>query len=226
MMSSDSSTEPSPVTEPISVLLLDPQAIFRHGLSQLLAARGQYTVIWDGADEGEAFAACGRYKPQIVIMEENHAAPGEEMRVQKLHRLYPQIKIVILSAHEGRENIHRAIMANARAYLTKDVSTDEFFECLETITKTKKAFLPPKLTVLLQQQQKQKAAALSMREQTIMHHVSLGQSNQEIGSALSISPSTVKNHLNNILAKLQAHDRTHAVMICLRHGYLNLPEIR
>jgi two-component system NarL family response regulator len=201
----------------IDVMLIEPLQIFRLGLRQLLESQRRYRVVWEGGDEVEALAACVKLKPQVVIMRLNFAKNYGTESIEKIRSLNPRLKIIVISSASSADCIYRSLRAGARSFLPKNVAPDIFLEAVEAIAHTAHPYLTPEFKTLLQQHQP--AKSLSKREAEILRQVTNGLSNKEIGLALGISASTVKNHLNNILAKLEAKDRTHAVMLYWHDGH-------
>ena len=132
---------------------------------------------------------------------------------------FPEAMIIVLTTYDGDENIYRALQVGARAYLLKDVPRDEFLNALRLVA-SGQFCIPPSVAVRLAQ--RIPASELSSREVEVLKLIVEGMSNKEIASALTISESTVKHHVNSLLAKMRVNDRTQAATTALRRGIVTL----
>jgi two-component system NarL family response regulator len=134
-------------------------------------------------------------------------------------RLDPQARILVLTTFDGDEDIHRALAAGARAYVLKEASRAEIVAAVRSVLADRKYVAPQAAERLAERAQ---GRDLTDREIQVLEEIARGRSNKEAGDALSISEATVKAHVNSILAKLGAADRTQAVVIALRRGIVRL----
>jgi two-component system NarL family response regulator len=131
----------------------------------------------------------------------------------------PATRVVVLTTFDGDEEIYRALKAGAKAYLLKDVFREELVAAIRSVAAGRR-HLPSAVAERLAE--RAVAEELTSRELEVLRLVARGQSNREIGAALTITEATVKAHLTSIFDKLAAKDRTHAAMIALRRGLLRL----
>jgi len=139
--------------------------------------------------------------------------------IEQLHRRFPDACILVLTTYDGDQDIYRALHAGARAYLLKDMPREELLETVRAAHAGAHR-LPPEVAARLAERMHQ--SELSSREIEVVERIANGMSNKEIGAALGISEATVKTHVNNIMGKLGANDRTHAVTVALRRGFIHL----
>ena len=136
-----------------------------------------------------------------------------------IHEEFPDARIIVLTTYDGDENIYRALQGGARAYLLKDIPREEFLDDIRAVYQGQYC-IPPAVAARLAQ--RIPGPELSARELEVLKLIVEGMSNKEIASALSITESTVKNHVNSILGKLNVKDRTQAATTALRRGIVTL----
>src|SRR5438046_5960415 len=136
-----------------------------------------------------------------------------------IHEEFPDARIIVLTTYDGDENIYRALQGGARAYLLKDIPREEFLDDIRAVYQGQYC-IPPAVAARLAQ--RIPAPELTARELEVLKLIVEGMSNKEIASALSITVSTVKNHVNNILSKVNVKDRTQAATTALRRGIVML----
>ena len=132
-----------------------------------------------------------------------------------IQKEFPGARVVVLTTYDGDENIYQALHAGAQAYLLKDVPRDEFLNAIRAVHRGQHC-IPPAVAARLAQ--RMPYAALSARELEVLKHIVEGMSNKEIASALAITESTVKNHVNSILSKMRVNDRTQAAVWAVRRS--------
>jgi DNA-binding NarL/FixJ family response regulator len=222
--------------ERISVFLVDGHIIFRQGLRAALSRERDMEVVWEGDDGEEALTQLERLAPDVVLVDSKLAAMSglELARRVRLHA--PKVCVVVLSAYEEEEQLFLAIKAGAAAYFTKDAPPEVLVEGIRRAARGEYLINESVLTrasvasrVLKQFQEmslteKRKPGnalgPLSSRQVEILDFMSHGKSNKEIGRELFISDQTVKNHITAMLRKLAVRDRTQAVVLALREGWI------
>jgi two-component system NarL family response regulator len=132
----------------------------------------------------------------------------------------PDARVIVLTTYDGDEDIYQALRAGARAYLLKDASRAELLEAVEAVHRGESR-IPPEVAAKLAEHVA--GQDLTPRELDVLREIVAGRSNKEIGRELSLSEGTVKFHVNNILAKLGASDRTQAATLAIRRGFVRLP---
>jgi DNA-binding NarL/FixJ family response regulator len=203
----------------IRLLLVDDHAVVRMGLAFMINSQPDITVVGEAGSGAEALELLGKTNPDVVLMDLKLPDMTGIECTTKLRKTSPDARIVILTTYAGDENIYRALQAGARAYLLKDMDRDEILGTIRAVD-AGQTCLPP--TVAASLAQRLPEAELSRREISILRSIAQGSSNKEIGCELGISESTVKGHVNHVLSKLKARDRTEAVTVALRRGLISL----
>ncbi len=217
------------MTDPIRVLIVDDQSLFREGLRTLLSVQPEFEVVGEAGNGEEAIQLVSDLDPEIVLMDLRMPVMDGVSATNKLHIDRPDVKVIVLTTFDDDENVFEGLRAGAVGYLLKDVSSTKLFEAIHA-TARGEYFLLPSITAKIVSELKrvsQPGAAqqdiiepLSGRELEILRLVSEGMSNKEIAEKLVIAEGTVKNHLSSILAKLSARDRMQAVVFAKRIGLI------
>ncbi|GAP20334.1 response regulator [Leptolinea tardivitalis] len=208
--------------QPIRILLVDDQALFREGLRILLSSQPDFEVVAEAANGEEALRQAAVYHPDVVLMDLRMPVLDGVTATRRLHELYPMTRVIALTTFDEDEYIFEGLRAGAYGYLLKDVASQKLFEAIYAANRGE-YFLMPSVTArvmaefsrLPRSQPVQPASIpspLSDREKQILKMVAQGASNKEIAEELVIAEGTVKNHLSNIFDKLEARDRMQAVI--------------
>lgn len=208
-----------PPLRKIRLLLVDDHAVVRMGLSFMMNSQPDMAVVGEASSGVEAIELFAKLKPDVVLMDLKMPDMTGIDCIALLRKAQPEARAIILTTYGGDENIYRALQAGARAYLLKDMSRDEILDAVRAVDAGQTS-LPPGIAASLAARMPD--ADLSPREIDILRSIARGLSNKEIGSALGISESTVKGHVNHLLQKLKARDRTEAVTVGLRRGLISL----
>lgn len=204
---------------PIRVLITDDHMVVRTGLRSMIDTEADMKVVAEAANGREAVDLFREHRPDIVLMDLRMPGMSGVEATVAIRQEFPEAHIVILTTYDGDENIYRALQAGARAYLLKDVPRHEFLANLRAVYNGQYC-IPPMVAARLAQRMPH--ADLSAREIDVLKLIVQGMSNKEIASALSVTESTVKNHVNSILNKLNVRDRTQAATTALRRGIVTL----
>ena len=206
---------------PIRILIADDQALFREGLRTLLSVQPDFEVVGEASNGEEAIRMAVKTQPTVVLMDVRMPVMDGVAATTRLKSVLPDSRVIVLTTFEDDEAIFDGLKAGAVGYLLKDVSSEKLNEAIRA-TARGDYFLLPSITakVVAEFSRLAKAALpvhdipnpLSGREMEILGLVSEGLSNREIAGRLVISEGTVKNHLTNILAKLDARDRMQAAL--------------
>lgn len=207
---------------PIKILLVDDQSLFREGLRTLLSVQPDFDVVAEAGNGEEALRYVAQYRPNVVLMDLRMPIMDGVTTTRRLHEMYPECKVIVLTTFDDDEDIFEGMRAGAVGYLLKDVSSEKLFEAIHA-TSRGEYFLLPSITAKVMaefsrlsrpapKKDMELVDPLSNREVEILRLVSTGLSNKEIADKLVIAEGTVKNHLTNILAKLAAKDRMQAVI--------------
>lgn len=203
----------------IRILIADDHLVVRVGLRSMIDSQSDMRVVAEAADGREAVELFETHRPDIVLMDLRMPQMSGVEATGAIRDQFPDAHIVLLTTYDGDENIYRALQAGARAYLLKDIPRDEFLNSIRSVHSGQYC-IPPAVAVRLAQ--RVPCLELSSRELEVLKLIVDGLSNKEIASALSVTESTVKNHVNSLLNKLNVRDRTQAATTALRRGIVTL----
>lgn len=212
------------------LLIVDDQILFREGLRTLLSVQDDFDVVGEAANGEEAVRLAMQLRPDVVLMDLRMPILDGVKATERLHSLYPEIRVIVLTTFDDDEFIFDGLRAGALGYMLKDVSSEKLFEAVRAAAKGE-YFLLPSITAKViaefsrlprstQVKPANMPEVLSPREFEILLLVATGASNKEIAERLVISEGTVKNHLSSILSKLSAKDRLQAVIKAREIGLL------
>ena len=216
--------------EPIRVLIADDHALFRRGLEMVLEEEDDIDLVGQASDGTEAVAVAGEALPDVVLMDIRMPKTSGIEACRATKEVAPSAKIVMLTISDEEEDLFEAIRAGASGYLLKDIPLDEVAEAVRAVHGGQSLINPSMAGKLLsefatlakrddeEEERVQHVAApkLTDREMEVLKLVARGMNNRDIAKELFISENTVKNHVRNILEKLQIHSRMEAVMIAVR----------
>jgi two-component system, NarL family, response regulator len=203
----------------LRLLLADDHIVLREGLSLLLSAEPDMTVVADVATGEEAFERFLQLDPDVLILDLQMPGTGGVSTVERILKRRPGARILILSAYETEEDIYRTLHAGASGYLLKNTPPEELIGAIRAIASGKRYL---SRTVGAKLAGRVGAPALTERELSVLNRIAAGQANKEIAEALRITEGTVKSHVNKIMQKLGALSRTDAAMVGLRKGLIRL----
>jgi two-component system NarL family response regulator len=204
---------------PIRVLVADSNAIFRQGVRAILEAEPDIQVVAQTGDARAAVAAYAQHRPDVTLLD--LAMPETECvnAIKAIRSTDANARIVILTAYDGIDDVLRGLRAGASGYLLKESSPEEVVETVRAVHAGKKRFAPDVAASIAEHAL---ADALTESERAVLEQMAQGRSNSQIAGALTLSESTVKFHVNNILFKLGAANRTEAVLMALKRGLVRL----
>jgi two-component system NarL family response regulator len=203
----------------IRVVIVDDHPVVRDGLRALLSAAPDIEVAGEATDGRAAIAAWREHEPDVMLMDLRMPRMDGVDAIAAILRTSPDARIIVLTTFAGDEDIHRALKLGARAYLLKDAFGEEILTAVRAVHAGRR-HVPPVVAARLAERPIDRD--LTVREIEVLEAIARGSSNKEIGEQLSIAEGTVKAHVNSILAKLEAEDRTDAAMIALKRGIIRL----
>lgn len=204
---------------PIKVLIVDDHPVYRDGLAAVLASQPDLVLVAEAGSGEEAIALYRVHRPDVTLMDLSMPGMGGTQAIARIRSEFPDARIVTLTTFQGDVDIHRALEAGARGYVIKDALRGEVANAIRTVHK-KGWVLPDAVAQRLAEFVPR--VELTRRELEIVELMAKGLRNQDIASALSITESTVKVHVQNIFAKLGVADRTEAVVVALERGFIHL----
>ena len=212
----------------IRLMLVDDHQMLRQGLRRSLEEEGFY-VVGEASDGDEAVRLVPAAKPDVILMDVSMPDMDGVEATRRILQADPDKRIVMLTMHADKDLIEAAIKAGAVGYLTKDCSTDEVIEAVRMAANGETALSPQLAKTMLSEVRKidDKAARdedrlVTKREEEVLQLIADGCSTPEVAQKLYISQKTVKNHLASIYEKLNARDRTQAVLLAVRMGIVKL----
>ncbi|OKH43738.1 DNA-binding response regulator [Calothrix sp. HK-06] len=208
------------MSESIRVLIADNHSLVRAGLALILKNQLGNDPVAQASNGAEAVKLFKEHQPDVTLMDLRMPEMNGVEAITAIRQEFPNANIIVLTTYDGDEDIYRALHAGAKGYLLKDCSVEELMEAIHTVHSGKK-YIPSLVAQKLME--RMEGNPLSERECEVLKLVAKGMSNQKIGAVLGVREGTVKFHVNNILNKLQASDRTQAVVIALRRGIIEPP---
>ncbi|SEO58876.1 two component transcriptional regulator, LuxR family [Amphibacillus marinus] len=219
------------------IVLIDDHVLFREGVKRILDFEESFEVVAEGNDGDEALALVEKYKPDVVLMDINMPHINGVQATKKLFAKYPEVKIIILSIHDDENYVTHALKSGAQGYLLKEMDSEALIEAIKIVSEGG-AYLHPKITHNLvkefqrlskvetggleEVEYRKPLHLLTRRECEVLQLLADGKSNRGISETLFISEKTVKNHVSNILQKMNVNDRTQAVVMAIRNGWVEV----
>jgi two-component system NarL family response regulator len=209
------SVKPSSLT----ILLVDDHFVVRSGLAASLGLETDLKIVAEAGDAAEGLAAYARLKPDLVIMDLQLGNGSGVEATAQLCREHPGARVLVFSSFARDEDVYRAVRAGALGYLQKAAPREELLQAVRTVARGKR-FLPADMAQRLAERLGRPEP--SARELEVLRLIAQGRGNKEIAAALKVSDETVKSHVSNIMQKLHAQDRAHAVTEAIRMGLIEI----
>ena len=205
--------------KPIRILAADDHALLRHGIASLVNAEPDMELVAQASTGREAVEQFQLHRPDITLMDLQMSDMSGIEAMIAIRSEFPDARIIVLTTYSGDVQVVRALKAGARAYILKGRVHGELLDTIRAVHAGQKR-IPQEVAAGLAEHTGEDE--LSPRELEVLRLIAAGNANKEIAAQLSIEEDTVKRHVTNILAKLRANDRTHAVTIGLKRGIIEL----
>ena len=203
----------------IRILSVEDHPVFREGLSTIIASQPDMVLAAQAANAVEALAEFRRIRPDVTLMDLRLPGANGTDALIAIREEYPQARIIMLSTSDGDGEIQRAMRAGACAYMLKSTPKNDLLKVIRTVHSGRRCMLPEVAARLSEHYGED---SLTDRELQVLRLIRDGHRNKQIADHLAIAETTVNFHIKNLVDKLQANDRTHAVTLAVRRGLLEI----
>ncbi|KMY55547.1 chemotaxis protein CheY [Bacillus sp. FJAT-27231] len=221
------------------IVIIDDHQLFREGVKRILEFEKSFEVVAEGDDGKDAVHLIEQFHPDVVLMDINMPEVNGVEATRELVVKFPDTKVIILSIHDDENYVTHALKSGAMGYLLKEMDADALIEAVKVVSDGG-SYLHPRVTHNLisdyrrlandegkgkgfqQTEVRRPLHLLTRRECEVLQLLADGKSNRAIGEALYISEKTVKNHVSNILQKMNVNDRTQAVVTAIKKGWVEV----
>ncbi|KGP73552.1 response regulator [Pontibacillus yanchengensis] len=223
------------------IVLIDDHKLFREGVKRILEFEPTFNVVAEGDDGNSAEQLVEEHNPDVVLMDINMPQVNGVQATSELINEFPELKVIILSIHDDENYVTHALKTGAQGYLLKEMDSDALIEAIKVVSEGG-SYLHPKVTHNLVREYRRLADdggggtaqasktieyrkplhLLTRRECEVLQLLADGKSNRGVAEALFISEKTVKNHVSNILQKMNVNDRTQAVVTAIKNGWVEV----
>jgi two-component system, NarL family, response regulator len=203
----------------IRILTVDDHPLLRKGIAALVNGEPDLKLVAEAANGEEAIEAFRSHRPDVTLMDLQMPGMDGTTAIGRIRDEFPDARIIVLTTYTGDAQVLRALRAGARAYILKGHVHKELLETIRAVHSGQKR-IPPDIAAELAEHAMDDE--LTEREIEVLKLVAAGNANKHIADQLSIGEATVKSHVSNILSKLGANDRSHAVTIGLQRGIIEL----
>jgi DNA-binding NarL/FixJ family response regulator len=207
------------INVPIRILLADDHPLLRDGVAGLIADQSDMQLVGEASTGLEAIEQFRKHRPDVTLLDLQMPELGGIDAIKTIRDESPEARIIILTTYKGDAQVLSALRSGAQAYLLKSTLRRELLDTIRAVYKGQKR-IPPDVAAQLAEHAADDP--LTSRELEVLQLIGSGKANKLIASDLAITEETVKGHVKNILSKLGASDRTHAVTIALKRGIMEL----
>lgn len=220
------------------IVLIDDHKLFREGVKRILDFESSFEVVAEGDDGTSAVHLIEEYMPDVVLMDINMPSMNGVEATAEITKKHPDMKVIILSIHDDENYVTHALKTGAQGYLLKEMDSDALIEAIKVVREGG-SYLHPKVTHNLVAEYRRLSDVsgnqayrtieyrkplhlLTRRECEVLQLLADGNSNRGVAESLYISEKTVKNHVSNILQKMNVNDRTQAVVTAIKNGWVEV----
>jgi DNA-binding NarL/FixJ family response regulator len=215
----------------LRVVVADDQALVRAGFRGIVAATPGFSVVGEASTGAEAVEQARRSRPDVVLMDVRMPTVNGIEAARRIRIAQPAVRILMLTESEDEEDLYGAVRAGATGYLLKEVAIDEIADAIRAVASGQALVSPSMTTKLLSEfnalsrrlEEEHDGRRLTDRELEVLRLIARGMSNKDIGIDLVIAENTVRNHVRNILEKLQVRSRVEAAMYAVREKLVDAP---
>jgi two-component system, NarL family, response regulator DegU len=234
-------------TRNVRIVIADDHQLLREGVKRIINMEKDLEVIGECGDGIQVVELCNTLHPDVVLMDINMPVENGVVATERLKSIFPEIKVIILSIHDDESYVFETLRKGASGYLLKDMEAESLINAIRSVV-AGHAYIHPKVTgklinqlrrmtyldekgVLDRENEVRETGAkfvhsvnnpLTRREAEVLRLMAEGKSNKSIGEYLFISEKTVKNHVSSILQKMEVDDRTQAVIIAIKNGWVTI----
>lgn len=206
----------------LRILVADDHLVYRIGIRSLLSNEPGMKVIGEASDGLSAITLYRQLRPDVMLLDLRMPQEGGIAVVETIHAEFPEGRILIVTSYQTEEEIFRVLRAGALGYILKDMGREMLIEAIRSVSAGVRWISP---TIQRQFAERSLRETLTAREVEVMKLLARGLTNREIAGVFQIAESTVKNHVNSLLAKLEVSDRTEAVTLCLVRGIVRIEDL-
>lgn len=206
------------MSEPIRVMIVDDHDMVRKGLATFLKVNADLELVGEARDGQEALRMCAQVRPDVVLMDLVMPEMDGTTATRLIREKWPEVRVLALTSFQEQDLVREVLQAGAIGYLLKNVTVDELAEAVRGAYAGRSTLAPEAAQALIQTagQQPERDYGLTPREQEVLALMVEGLSNPDIAERLSVSRSTARAHVSNILSKLEVSNRAEAIALALR----------
>ena len=209
-------------TTPIRILVADDHLVYRIGIRSLIGSEPGFEVVGEASDGYEAIELYRQLKPDVLLLDLRMPQKSGIEVVQSIRKEFTKAAILIVTSYQTEEEIFQVLQAGALGYILKDMGREMLIEAIRSVRAGNRWVSS---TIAQQFADRSERQQLTAREMEVLRLLARGLTNREIASVFNISASTVKNHVNSLMTKLEVADRTEAVSFCLSRGIVSPEDI-